>query len=427
VLVAVSLLLKNGTLVGHSGRARANLLVSGGRIASITATEPEAEEVLDAEGLVLLPGVIDPHVHFRQPGMGAEDWSSGSRAAAAGGVTTVLDMPNTTPPTTTGPLLAEKEAMVASQSPLVNYGFHFGATEANAAEYGSVGASRSGGGERRVASVKVFMGSSTGSLLVQSEDALAGILGAARLVTVHAEDEAVIRENASRGTHEERRPKAAAVSAISKLKRHAQEGSVYVCHLTSWDEAALAEGFWREATPHHLFLTSSHMGKVGNYAKVNPPLRGEGDRLSLWLALSEGRIDTIGSDHAPHLKEAKESGNPPSGMPGVGTSLPLMLDASSRGLIRLERVAELMSRNPARIFGLRGKGALEVASDADITVVDIRQERKVRPEDLHYKCGWTPYEGFSLRGWPVITIVGGSVAYRDGAFHRAKGAPVNYA
>ncbi len=423
----MSLLLKNGTLVSHSGRAKANLFAAGGKIVSITASEPAADEVIDAEGLLVLPGIIDPHVHFRQPGMDSEDWAGGSRAAAAGGVTTVLDMPNTRPPATTAALLAEKERLVASQSPCVNYGFHFGATEDNAGEYAGVGLSASGGGERLAASVKVFMGSSTGSLLVQREEALAGILREARLVTVHAEDEAVIRENASRGTHEERRPKVAALSAIAKLRRHASRPSVYVCHLTAWEEAALAGPFWKEATPHHLFLNSSLMGKIGDYAKVNPPLRGEADRQSLWRALGEGLIDAIGSDHAPHLKGAKESQSPPSGVPGVGTTLPLMLDASNRGLVALERVVALMSRNPAEIFGLRGKGSLQAGADADITVIDMARERKVRSEDLHYRCGWTPFEGLVLKGWPVITIVGGSVAYRDGAHHPARGSRVTYA
>jgi dihydroorotase len=422
----VSLLLKNGTLVGHSGTTRANLLVSGGRIASITTSEPSADETIDAGGLLILPGIIDPHVHFRQPGMDSEDWSSGSRAAAAGGVTTVLDMPNTKPPATTAALLAEKEAMVSFQSPCVNYGFHFGATETNAAELGSVGLSMAEGERRKAASAKVFMGSSTGTLLVQSEDALARILGGARLVTVHAEDEPVIRECAQLGTHEERRPKRAAISAISKLLRHAARGKVYACHLTSWEEAALAEPFWKEATPHHLFLTSSMMAEIGDYARVNPPLRGEEDRQSLWRAVAEGRIDTIGSDHAPHLRASKESSSPPSGMPGVGTSLPLMLDAANRGMITLENVVAMMSHNPARIFGLRGKGSLVAGADADITVINMAEERRVRSEDLHYKCGWTPYEGMALKGWPVITIVGGQLAYRDGVHYPARGSRVTY-
>lgn len=423
----MSLLVKNGTLVGHDGRRRANLLIAGGRIASVTASEPSAERVVDATGLAVIPGAIDPHVHFRQPGADSEDWSSGSKAATAGGVTTVLDMPNTSPPTTTAALLSEKERIVSSQAPSVNYGFHFGATEANAQEYGLVGASRWGESRRLVASVKVFMGSSTGSLLVQREDALAAILSEAGLVTVHAEDEAVIREFAAKATHGERRPKSAAISAISKLRRHAPDGGVYACHLTSWEEVQLAAPYWKEATPHHLFLTSSHMEKIGGYAKVNPPLRAEADRQSLWRALGEGLIDAIGSDHAPHLRAAKESQNPPSGMPGVATSLPLMLDASSRGLITLERVVGLMSRNPARIFGLRGKGELAVGADGDIALVDLALERRVRSEDLHYRCGWTPYEGFMLRGWPVMTVVGGEIAYHNGIHYPVRGSPVSYA
>lgn len=423
----MSLLLKNGTLVGHEGRARGNVLIAGGKIAAITASTPAAERIIDAEGLLVLPGIIDPHVHFRQPGMDSEDWASGSRAAVAGGVVTVLDMPNTNPPTTTLALLREKHALVASQKPSVNYGFHFGATETNTSEYSAVGASQSGEAKQLVASVKVFMGSSTGSLLVQREESLAGILEEARLVTVHAEDEEVIRMHASQPTHETRRPKAAAISAISKLRKHSGLGGVYVCHLTSGEEVELAAPFMKEATPHHLFLTSSHVDKIKDYAKVNPPLRSEADRGSLWRALSLGWIDTIGSDHAPHLRASKESANPPSGMPGVETSLPLMLDASNRGLLGVERVVELMSHNPARIFGLRGKGVLEAGADADITLVDMKAERRVRAEEMHYKCGWTPYEGFSLKGWPVMTIVGGEVAYHLGNHYPVRGSPVNYA
>jgi dihydroorotase len=422
----LSLLVKNGTLVRQIGIERGNVLVAGGKIASITTSTPAVERVIDAEGLLVLPGIIDPHVHFRQPGMDSEDWASGSRAAVAGGVTTVLDMPNTNPPTTTPALLREKHALVTSQKPSVNYGFHFGATEENASLFRAVGASSSEEAKQLVASVKVFMGSSTGSLLVQREESLAGILEEARLVTVHAEDEEVIRAHASQPTHETRRPKAAVISAISKLRKHAGRGGVYVCHLTSGEEAELAVAFMKEATPHHLFLTSSHIDRIKGYAKVNPPLRGEADRESLWRALSSGLIDTIGSDHAPHLRGAKESTAPPSGMPGVETSLPLMLDASNRGLLGVERVVELMSRNPARIFRLKGKGVLETGADADITLVDMKAERMVRAEEMHSKCGWTPYEGFSLKGWPVMTLVGGEVAYHLGNHYPVRGSPVNY-
>jgi dihydroorotase len=231
-----------------------------------------------------------------------------------------------------------------------------------------------------------------------------------------------------RTDHASRRPKEAALSAIRKLTGIGVEGGrVYVCHVTSWEEAALASSFYAEATPHHLFLTSSMMDKVGSYAKVNPPLRSESDRLSLWRAMDEGKINAIGSDHAPHPKDAKEGEKPPSGMPGVGTSLPLMLDASARGLITLERIVGLMCEGPAKIFGLQGKGALRTGGDADITLVNLKMRKKVDAEELHYACGWTPYEGFKLKGWPVTTILGGEVAYDGQELLPVRGREVTYA
>jgi dihydroorotase len=428
----VSLLIKGGMLVTHMGRGRANLLLSGGRVASVTASEPAADSVMDASGLVVMPGIIDPHVHFRQPGMPAEDWVSGSAAAAAGGVTTVLDMPNTRPPTTTLALLEEKRRLVLEStrgSTLVNFGFHFGATASNLGEMASVGCAYpiTPQTRRQAASVKVFMGSSTGDLLITGAEELKAIVQGSRLVTVHAEDEPVIRMHAGENDHASRRPKEAALFAIRKLKAVGSAGRVYVCHLTSWEEAELASPFYKEVTPHHLFLTSKLMEKIGNFAKVNPPLRGEHDRLSLWRALSEGKIHTIGSDHAPHPKEEKEREQAPSGMPGVGTSVPLMLDAASKGLLTLEKLALLMCHGPARIFGLMGKGSLDLGADADVTIINPKVERKVRAEDLRYRCGWTPYEGMALKGWPVATIIGGQVAYRDGQLYPVQGREVTYA
>lgn len=420
----MSMLVKNGTVVTHEGRRRANLLLRGGLIEAITAGEPEADEVIDAEGLYVLPGIIDPHVHFRQPGMEAEDWHSGPMAAVAGGITTVLDMPNTRPPCTTLELLESKRRMVAESRPCVNYGFHFGATSSNIHEMLSVGALIEGKVSRTVASVKVFMGSSTGELLVTEPGALRRIMQYCRLATVHAEDEQLLKEYANAPDHASRRPKKTALSAIRKLLACSPVGRVYVCHVTSYDEAELAAPFYREATPHHLLLTSEMMSKIGNYAKVNPPLRDEADRLSLWRALSEGKIDAIGSDHAPHSAMTKESTQPPSGMPGVETSLPLMLDASLREMLSLEKVVELMSFNPARIFGLRGKGEVKQGMDADLTVVDLHTQRKVAAESLHYKCGWTPFEGLELKGWPVFTIVRGQAAYWRGEFRHAEGREV---
>jgi dihydroorotase len=426
----MSLLIKNGIVVTHKERIRANVFLKDEKVEALTASEPQADEVIDAEGLLVMPGVIDPHVHFRQPGMDSEDWRSGSKAALAGGVTTVLDMPNTKPPLTTAERLDEKRRLVSESvagEPCVNYGFHFGATSDNIEEVCKVMDVGSIPELPMVASIKVFMGSSTGELLLTDLGVLRQIIHKSRLVTVHAEDEAVIRKHAGERDHCSRRPKIAALTAIRKLLAVGIQGRVYVLHVTSWEEAELALPFYREATPHHLFLNTSCTTGLGNYAKVNPPIRLEEDRASLWRALNSGMIDTIGSDHAPHLKEAKGREDAPSGVPGVETSLPLMLDASLKGLMPLERLVELMCYNPSRIFRIRGKGMLEPGKDGDITIVDPRKERKVRGEDLHYKCGWTPYEGMVLKGWPAFTILGGKVAFREGEFYPVQGGEVSYA
>ncbi|MDH5811365.1 MAG: dihydroorotase [Candidatus Verstraetearchaeota archaeon] len=424
----MSLLIKNGTVLTHRGHFNANILLWNGKIAVFTKNEPKADEVIDASGKLVMPGVVDPHVHFRQPGMSSEDWASGSKAALAGGVTTVLDMPNTKPPTTTLSRLEEKKTLISTSTPngpLVNYGLHFGVTVENLEEvFRAVGW---GTPTILAASAKVFMGSSTGDLLVRDLEVIRQVVRGSRLVSVHAEDEEIILMHADKPDHSSRRPKLAAISAIKKLLSVAQQGRVYVLHVTSWDEAELASPFYREATPHHLFLNSSALKEIGNYAKVNPPLREESDRRSLWQALKNNMIEAIGSDHAPHLKEDKAKENAPSGMPGVETSLPLMINASLNGLIGLEKVVELMCYNPSRIFSIKDKGKMELGADADITIVDPNLEKKVTAEELHYKCGWTPYEGVRLRGWPIITIVGGKIAFREGEFFPVRGKEVSYA
>jgi dihydroorotase len=422
------LLIRNGVVVTHKGQVHSNILLKDGKVDALTTSEPKADEVIEAEGLLVMPGVIDPHVHFRQPGMDSEDWRTGSKAALAGGVTTVLDMPNTKPPTTTTQRLEEKRRLVlesVANEPCVNYGFHLGATSDNMEEIQKVVGTDSS--SPMCASAKVFMGSSTGELLLTDLGIIKQVIQRSRLITVHAEDETVIRKCAGERDHGSRRPKIAALCAIRKLLAVGIQGRIYVLHLTSWEEADLASPFYREATPHHLFLNASTTKGLGNYAKVNPPIREEGDRASLWRALNNGMIDTIGSDHAPHLRAAKDREDAPSGVPGVETSLPLMLDASLKGLLPLEKVVELMCYNPSKIFKIRGKGRIEPGADGDITIVDPGKERKVSGEKLHYKCGWTPYEGMVLRGWPTITILGGRVAFREGAFYPVQGREVSYA
>ncbi|MGQ9759507.1 MAG: dihydroorotase [Candidatus Methanomethylicaceae archaeon] len=424
----MSILIKNGTIITHKGRFEANILVWNGKIACFTKNEPKADETVDAKGRLVMPGVVDPHVHFRQPGIPSENWGTGSRAALAGGVTTVFDMPNTKPPTTTIASLKEKKALIeesTKNSLLVNYGLHFGITSDNLEEV-----KKAVGWEctnPMAASAKVFMGSSTGDLLVRDINVIKQVVQISRLVSVHAEDEDIIRAHADRPDHTSRRPKLAAISAIKKLLSMGTRGRIYILHITSWEEAMLASPFYREATPHHLFLNASLLKAIGNYAKVNPPLRDESDRASLWRALLNNMIEAIGSDHAPHLKADKELENAPSGIPGVETSLPLMVDAALKGLIDLEKVVALMCYNPSKILLLKNKGKIELGADADLTIVDPNIMKKVSADELHYKCGWTPYEGMRLRGWPIITILGGQVAYKEGEFFPVHGKEVSYA
>lgn len=417
------MLVKNGTIVTHREIFKANLVIKEGKISRITREEPEADVVINAEGKLVLPGIVDPHVHFRQPGMASEDWESGSKSAIAGGVTTVLDMPNNDPPTTTLERLMEKKALInRADPPLVNYGLHFGATEDNLEEIEKA----VGRKKPLAASAKIFMATSTSSLLVKDVRKIGEIIRRARMVSVHAEDEEVIKRFSNMPNHGSKRPKIAALSAIKKLLQFANEGRIYVLHVTSLEEAEAASPFYKEATPHHLFLNEELLKEIGNYAKVNPPLRKEEDRKSLWIALKKGLIDCIGSDHAPHLKEEKEKEDAPSGVPGVETSLPLMMNAALNREIGLEKVVELMCYNPARIFGIKGKGVIEVGADGDIVIVDKNLEKRVTADELHYKCKWTPYEGMRLRGWPIVTIIGGEIAYREGDFFPIRGKEVVY-
>lgn len=417
------LLIKNGTIVTHKEIFNANIVISKGKIFKITKEEIKANVVINAEGKLVLPGVIDPHVHFRQPGMNSEDWESGSKSAIAGGVTTVLDMPNNNPPTTTLKRLLEKKALINNtKPPLVNYGLHFGATENNLEDIEEVVGKRN----PLAASAKIFMATSTLGLIVRDVKIIGEVIRRARMVTVHAEDEEVIEKFSNMSSHGSKRPKIAALSAINKLIQFANEGKVYILHVTSLEEAEAASPFYKEATPHHLFLNEELLKEIGNYAKVNPPLRSEEDRKSLWMALKKGLIDCIGSDHAPHLKEEKEKEDAPSGMPGVETSLPLMMNAALKKEINLEKVVELMCYNPAKIFGIKGKGIIGIGADGDIVIVDKNLEKRVTADNLHYKCKWTPYEGMLLKGWPIITIIQGEIAYKEGEFFPIKGREVVY-
>lgn len=421
----MDLTLRGGRLALPTGIVEGDLQISGGRITAVGRVDRDLGRVIDARHLLVMPGVIDPQVHFREPGLThKEDLGSGSRACAAGGVTSFLEMPNTQPPTTTVEAMAWKKARAAETS-RVNYGFFIGATPTNLEVLNGV---------EDVCGIKIFMGSSTGTLLVNDPADLERIFaGGRRLIAVHAEDEArlVERKQAFTGqrdpaVHTEIRDAEAALLAsrlaLELSDRHGRR--LHILHLSTAEEVELlrqhGKGGGRvttEVTPQHLLLhTPEIYARIGTRAQMNPPLRTAANAEGLWRGLREGIIDCIATDHAPHTAEEKARPYPdsPSGMPGVETALPLMLDAASRGLCRVEDVVRWMSEAPARIYRIRGKGRLEVGFDGDLTLVDLARTEKVGDRGYFTKVGWSSFDGMALTGWPMITIVGGQVVFEGG-------------
>jgi len=419
-----SLLIRNAVIARPDGSTLdGDLACEHGLIARIdTKIEGAAEEVIDAQGKLLLPGVIDTHVHFREPGKEyKEDLASGSRAAARGGVTSFLEMPNTEPPTVDQATLDFKLAR-AAQSCVVNYGFFIGATPTNLDAVNSAAP---------VAGIKVFMGCSTGGLLVDKDEDLERIFAnGERLIAVHAEDETrmharrqLFADRRDSAVHSEIRDNLCALRATERAlafsKRHRRP--LHILHLSTHEEVELLrrdKPAWvkAEVIPNHLFLNSKDYERLGNRAQMNPPIRAPADNAALWQALRDGIIDFIGTDHAPHTLAEKdlEYPNAPSGMPGVETSLPLMLTHMTAGKCTLAEIQRWMCSAPAEHYGIPNKGKLVEGWDADLTLVDIHHSLPVRNHELFTKAKWSPYEGWNLVGWPQCTVVGGRIVFEHG-------------
>jgi dihydroorotase len=400
---------------------RRDILVQAGRIAEVAPEVDRDAQTLDAAGLIALPGAIDAHVHFREPGLThKEDWASGSRAALAGGVTTVLDMPNTVPPTTSLEALEQKRRLAAGGS-LVDFGLFFGLTEQNVEE-----ALAADG----VAGVKVFLGASTGGLVVRSEAVLERLFAACRKpIVVHAEEENLMQAaRTSLGRpprpldHGALRSVEAAVAALqTALELALRHGAhLHVAHVSSAAELdrivearKLGARVTCEVAPHHLLLDESYVAAQGCRGKVNPPLRPAGEPERLWERLRRGVVDCVASDHAPHLAAEKDRtyDEAPSGLPSVELFLPLLIECVARGRLGLADVVRLSAEGPAQVFGLRGKGRIERGYDADLALVDLQAGRTVEASAIRSRCGWSPYEGWSLTGWPVVTLVRGRIAF----------------
>ena len=424
------LALLNGKVFAGGKLSEANIFVKGPRIAKITRSSGfSAGREIDCAGLLILPGIIDSHVHFREPGYThKEDWATGSRSAAAGGVCTVIEMPNTSPPTTTVKLLEEKRK-IAKKKSIVGFRLHFGATADNAKEFLKA---------KDVASLKIYMGSSTGSLLVDKDEGILRAFKAAAKMKlpamVHAEDEELVRSCTAKASasgrndaaaHLDARPVASAVRAVERAITLAAtaRNRLHIAHVSSEAELAVISEAKEdglkvtcEATPHHLFLSTRDVARLGNFSKINPPLRSERDRLALLRALEWGLVDTVGSDHAPHTKEEKHESvwKAPSGVPGVQTLLPLLLNEHSKGNLSLPRIVEAASLKPARLFGLSSKGEIALGYDADFSIVDLRKEWVINDDFILSKCGWTPFHGMRVKGSVEKTVVGGRVVFEDG-------------
>jgi len=420
----LDLIIKNGNIWTPSGPKRTDVGVLDGKIVGLGKLDMSAKEVIDADGLDVMPGAIDTQVHFREPGLEhKENLESGTRSAVMGGITGVFEMPNTKPGTTTVEAMEDKMARAAASS-WSEYAFYVGAAGDNVEQL-AVLENLPG-----VCGVKVFMGSSTGSLLVSDDDTLARVLASGRRrVAIHAEDEARLiarKEHALEGdpsTHPVWRDTETAILATKRILRLAKEAHrrIHVLHVTTSDEVdLLAEHkdlVTAEVTPQHLTLHAPDCyERLGTHAQMNPPIRENSHRIGLWRGVEEGVFDLLGSDHAPHTLEekAKTYPNTPSGMTGVQTILPVMLRHVAEGRMNMERLIDMICTGPARIFGLVGKGRIARGFDADFSIIDRKANHKFTRDEVGSRSGWSPFEDEMFPAWPVMTIIRGNVVMREG-------------
>ena len=432
------LIISGATVVNHDGTGVRDLGLAKGRIAAIGDLNGcKAVETLDAKGLHVLPGVIDSQVHFREPGLEhKEDLETGSRAAVAGGVTAVFEMPNTKPLTTTAETLADKVRR-ARHRMFCDFAFFAGGTRENIRDIPKLEKLEGSAG------IKVFMGSSTGDLLVDDEASLDAIIGKiSRRASFHAEDESRLkarmglRRAGDPSSHPEWRDPETALIATKRLVALAEKyrKRVHVLHISTADEMAFLKDHKNyasvEVTPHHLTLEGpACYERLGAYAQMNPPVRDARHRRAIWAALQSGVVDVLGSDHAPHVRAEKDHAYPDthSGMTGVQTLVPIMLDHVNSGRLTLERLVDLTSHGPQRLFGLRGKGRIAVGYDADLTIVDLKRRETIRNSWIESRCGWTPYDGVEVIGWPAGTFVRGrKVMWHGEILGPALGEPVAF-
>jgi len=419
----VDLALKNCRIWCKKRLTKASLVIDKGKIISITKSRlPASKKKIDCKGGIVLPGLIDVHVHFREPGLKyKEDWSTGSRAAARGGITYVMDMPNTIPPTITLRDLFDKKAL--AKKSVVNFGLYAGISQKNLNYLKEL--------SKQAVAFKLYMGETTGDLTVDDISlqikAFTNVAKTKKVLAVHAENEKMIKhfyKNYKKETdpvaYARSRPPESEVLAINDAIELAKQTNVklHICHVSTKDGLSLIKRAKKnkvdvtcETCPHYLFMTEGDLREKRTLAKMNPPLRTERDQKALWKGIKSGKIDILASDHAPHTLQEKYQNIwfAPSGVPGVETSLQLMLNAVNKRMIKLERIVELMHDSPVKRFGLGNYGDIEVGNVANLTVIDLKNEWEISREDLVTKCGWSPYEGWEGKGMAVMTIINGKL------------------
>lgn len=393
----MSLLIKNGKIYQNGILINKNIFINNGIIKKITNQELKADKVLDIKGKIVIPGLIDAHVHMREPGLtNKEDFLSGSYAAAAGGVTTFLDMPNTIPPTIDIMNLEEKRKL--ARKSIVNYGFHFGSTLDNIHEIEKA---------KNIASIKIYMDNTTGNLKIDKKKVIRKILSVSKITCIHAENENVL-------------------NVVNMFED--KNNSLYICHVSSKEELDYVNSrdkkIYVETCPHYLFLTDNDLNELGAYGEMKPNLKTKKDQEALWEGINNNKIDTIATDHAPHLKEEKIKINYPYGVPGIETMLPLLLNALNEKRITLKRIVELCCENPAKIFKIKNKSLIKEGFDADLTIIDLDVEKEIENDNLFTKCRWSPFSGWKLKGWPIITIVNGNIVFENGKINNIGGKEV---
>jgi dihydroorotase len=431
------LLFRGGTLVNHDGIGQRDVAVSAGRIAAIGMIDPSrAGEVVDCTGLHILPGVIDSQVHFREPGgEHKEDLATGSLGAVMGGVTAVFEMPNTSPLTVSAEMLADKIGRARGRMHC-DFAFWVGGTHGNAENVGELERLPGASG------IKIFMGASTGDLLVPDDEGVEAILrNTRRRVAVHSEDEhrlnerKALRVEGDPSSHPVWRDEVAALRSTERLVRIVKKtgARIHVLHITTAEEMEFLRAHKDcasvEVTPQHLTFSADDYARLGTRLQMNPPVRAARHRDAVWAGLAQGVADVLGSDHAPHTLEEKAKPYPasPSGMTGVQTLVPVMLDHVNAGRLTLERFVDLTSAGPLRLFGIAGKGRIAAGYDADLTIVDLKRRETIRDAWIASRSAWTPYDGKTVTGWPVGTVIRGRRVMWEGELATpAGGEPVRF-